>query len=182
LICDDPAAPPMVRSCARLWLVAGLDPVRYRLARDGTKVEALIDPEVGRAWERIADRLDGRPTQTVHVHRTQERSPIEIASAMSALLARHPELARMLPAGVNQAGGGAPQRDAVSGGDAPPIFQPSGESCPGPHGESHMDAYIDPDPDTDTDPVMVPIAAATSPPPRRRVVNTVRSRIDASAF
>ena len=136
----DPSAPPLVAAAARLVWTAGSDARRYSYTRDGQRVLAGLDPEVGRAWDRVADRLDGRPMQSLAVHRTSDRSPAESLAALGALLERHPSLAAALaprlatiapmatartdppvPARTTPA---PPKRDANVGGEPPPMFQP----------------------------------------------------------
>lgn len=64
-------------------------------------------PVAGSDFDRCSDRTDGRPHQSVHVHRTDEQMPaaigVDIATAMGQLLTLDPErllgiLANMEPA------------------------------------------------------------------------------------
>jgi hypothetical protein len=92
-------------------VVAGSDARRYTVGKDGERRLVGLDPECGRAFDRIADRLDGKPVQSVHVHRTSQRTPAESIAALEALMARNPALASML----------APRLAMLAPAAAPPI-------------------------------------------------------------
>jgi hypothetical protein len=154
----DADAPPLLRAAARQLAIAGSDARRWTVAKDGTRTLAGLDPEVGRAFDRLADRIEGKPTQSMTIERREARTPAECAAALSALLAAHPRLADALapriadlariaaphaatdalpiidaaPATASaHAGsdrGGAPQRDAQGGGDAHSLFRANPES------------------------------------------------------
>lgn len=139
-VATDKHAPPLIRAAARQLVIAGSDARRYAVGRDGERRLVGLDPECGRAFDRVADRLDGRPVQSVHVHRTMQRTPAESLAALEALMARNPALATMLaPRLAMLAPAAAPTIDAqplddphpgppnghASGGGGPPsMFQP----------------------------------------------------------
>lgn len=107
----DKQAPPLIRAAARQLVVAGSDARRYTVGKDGERRLVGLDPECGRAFDRIADRLDGRPVQSVHVHRTSQRTPAESLAALEALMSRNPALASML----------APRLAMLAPSAAPPL-------------------------------------------------------------
>lgn len=136
-IARDRSAPPLVVAAARVLYIAGSDARRYTFARDGTRQLAGLDPEVGRAFDRLADRLDGRPVQSVSVHRTTERSPAESLAALGALLERHPSLAHAL----------APRIAALAPGIAGGMTMPPDPHLPATRTPTEQPRTADPAPD-----------------------------------
>lgn len=119
-VATDKQAPPLIRAAARQLVVAGSDARRYTVGKDGERRLVGLDPECGRAFDRIADRLDGKPVQSVHVHRTSQRTPAESIAALEALMARNPALASMLaPRLAMLAPSAAPTLDAQPLADPP---------------------------------------------------------------
>lgn len=123
-IARDPAAPPLVAVCARLLVTARSDPRRWSVGRDGKPRKVHMDPEPARAFERIADRLEGRPLQSVAMSVRRERTPSEIAAELSRILTASPHLRELiaphlatLPALPE--GGAVPPRPGAAAGEQP---------------------------------------------------------------
>ncbi len=106
IFADENAAPALV--IAARWILDGMrDGQRWIVGKDGKLQPAALDPTPSRVRESLADRLEGKPIQSVHVQRTEHRLPAEIgadiASTLAALLTAGPEvlteaLADMAPA------------------------------------------------------------------------------------
>ena len=82
IVADDNAAPAMVIAARRI----------LSAMRDGKLPRGGADPEPGRDFDRIADRIEGKPAQHVVVEQPPIRTPQEIRDAIRALEAAHPEL------------------------------------------------------------------------------------------
>jgi hypothetical protein len=95
-ICEDPAAAPAKVIAARRVLGAMKDEGRFALDRRGKAHPAGTDPELGRDFDRIADRTEGKPIQSVRVEHVQDRPIAEIIADIQKLLAADPELAALL--------------------------------------------------------------------------------------
>ncbi len=61
--------------------------------KDGKLPRGGADPEPGRDFDRIADRIEGKPTITIRQEEPQ-RPPAEIMAQIRAFEAEHPELLR----------------------------------------------------------------------------------------
>lgn len=189
----DADAPPLLRAAARLLAIAGSDARRWNVARDGTRTLAGLDPEVGRAFDRLADRIEGKPTQSLTVERRTERTPAECAAALAALLAAHPHLADAIaprladlasaaaphaaigalpiidavPVGDSQRAGsdrgGAPQRHAQGGWGTPPLSRQNPESKSPPAPQLESAPRSAPHDDWDTDAGRAAAIASAAP-------------------
>ncbi|MEE9211410.1 MAG: hypothetical protein V3U29_02030 [Phycisphaeraceae bacterium] len=81
IVTDDNAAPAMVIAARRI----------LSAMRDGKLPRGGADPEPGRDFDRIADRIEGKPTITIRQEEPQ-RLPAEIMDEYVALLDQHPDL------------------------------------------------------------------------------------------
>ena len=84
IVADDDAAPAMVIAARRI----------LSAMRDGKLPRGGADPEPGRDFDRIADRIDGKPAQHIMVEAPPQRTPDEILAEIRAFEAEHPELLR----------------------------------------------------------------------------------------
>lgn len=135
----DPVAPPLLRAAARQLAIAGSDARRWTVAKDGTRTLAGLDPEVGRAFDRLADRIEGKPTQSMTIERREARTPAECAAALSSLLAAHPHLADAIaPRLAALASAAAPHAatDALPIVDALPVPRADSQHAGGDRGEA----------------------------------------------
>ncbi len=82
IVADDDAAPAMVIAARRI----------LSAMRDGKLPRGGADPEPGRDFDRIADRIEGKPTQRIIAEAPPCRTPEEILAAIRELEAAHPEL------------------------------------------------------------------------------------------
>lgn len=113
-ITRDKSAAPATVIAARQILLAMEDGRRYVVDRKGRRHFAGVEPECGRAFERILDRTVGKPAATLTVHRDESRSPEQIRESIAAMLAASPALASMLAAFMaGGGGGGMPAAESV---------------------------------------------------------------------
>ncbi len=84
IVADDDAAPAMVIAARRI----------LSAMRDGKLPRGGADPEPGRDFDRIADRIEGKPTQHIIAEAPPCRTPDEIMAEIRALEEAHPELLR----------------------------------------------------------------------------------------
>ena len=84
IVADDDAAPAMVIASRRI----------LSAMRDGKLPRGGADPEPGRDFDRIADRIEGKPAQHIMVEAPPQRTPAEILAAIREIEAAHPELPR----------------------------------------------------------------------------------------
>ncbi len=91
-ICQDPEQSPATLIAARRVLSACRDPRRYVKDKHGNVFAAGSDSEPGRDFDRIVDRLEGKPTVTVEHKGSAERTAEQVRSELAGLVARHPEL------------------------------------------------------------------------------------------
>jgi hypothetical protein len=95
-ICEDPDASPAKVIAAQRVLGAMKDGRRFATDRRGKVYPAGTDPEPGRDFDRICDRTEGKPVQSVRVERVPDRPSAEILAEIRALLRSDPELARIV--------------------------------------------------------------------------------------
>ena len=79
---DENAAPAKVIAARRV----------LSAMRDGKLPRGGADPEPGRDFDRIADRIEGKPTQHIIAEQPPQRTPEEIMASIRAFEAEHPEL------------------------------------------------------------------------------------------
>lgn len=91
---DGTNGPTYVMACRRI-LIACQDPAKWVIDEDGTARYAGSDSEPGRAFEQIADRLEGKPTATVHI-KHDDVSPEDLRRELLAHVANRPGLLRLL--------------------------------------------------------------------------------------
>ncbi len=84
IVADDNAAPAKVIAARRI----------LSAMKDGKLPRGGADPEPGRDFDRIADRIEGKPAQHIMVEAPPQRTPEEILEEIRALEAAHPELLR----------------------------------------------------------------------------------------
>jgi hypothetical protein len=94
-ICNDPNEGLAKKIAAHRLLGAAKDGDRFAVDRRGKVYPAGTDPEPGRDFDRICDRTEGKPIQSVRVERVEDRDPEVILAEIRALL-RDPELARLV--------------------------------------------------------------------------------------
>ncbi len=82
IVADDNAAPAKVIAARRI----------LSAMKDGKLPRGGADPEPGRDFDRIADRIEGKPTQHIIAEAPPCRTPDEILAEIRALEAAHPEL------------------------------------------------------------------------------------------
>ncbi len=82
IVTVDDAAPAMVIAARRI----------LSAMRDGKLPRGGADPEPGRDFDRIADRIEGKPTQHIIAEQPPQRTPEEIMASIRAFEAEHPEL------------------------------------------------------------------------------------------
>ncbi len=81
IVADDNAAPAKVIAARRI----------LSAMKDGKLPRGGADPEPGRDFDRIADRIEGKPTITIRQEKPQ-RPPDEILDEYVGLLDQHPDL------------------------------------------------------------------------------------------
>ena len=90
IVGDEKEAPGRVIA-ARWVLTCMADGRRWVVDRDGKLKPAALDPEPGRAIERLTDRLEGKPTQTLRVEQPTA-DPTELLAELREILAADPAL------------------------------------------------------------------------------------------
>ncbi|HBF52395.1 MAG TPA: hypothetical protein DDW72_00550 [Afipia sp.] len=91
-IVRNPKAPPSKMLAARRILSACRDPTRYVKDKHGNVFPAGSDPEPGRDFDRIVDRLEGKPTVRIEHEDGPRRSENEVRTELLKLVTKHPEL------------------------------------------------------------------------------------------
>lgn len=91
-IVTDPRESPAKILAARRILSASRDNQRYIKDKHGNIYPAGSDTEPGRDFERIADRIDGKPTIRVEHDHGVERTPEEIRKQLAVLIEDNPQL------------------------------------------------------------------------------------------
>ena len=91
-IVTDPRESPAKILAARRILSASRDNQRFIKDKHGNVYPAGSDTEPGRDFERIADRIDGKPTIRVEHDHGVERTPEEIKKQLSVLIEDNPQL------------------------------------------------------------------------------------------
>ena len=91
-IVTNPRESPAKILAARRILSASRDNQRFIKDKHGNIYPAGSDTEPGRDFERIADRIDGKPTIRVEHDHGVERTPEEIRKQLAALIEDNPQL------------------------------------------------------------------------------------------
>jgi len=91
-IVSDPNQPPARILAARRVLSACRDGTRYVKDKHGNVFPAGSDPEPGRDFDRIVDRLEGKPTVRIEHEDGPRRTESEVKTELLRLVAKHPEL------------------------------------------------------------------------------------------
>ena len=91
-IVTDPRESPAKILAARRILSASRDNQRFIKDKHGNIYPAGSDTEPGRDFERIADRIDGKPTIRVEHDHGTERTPEEIRKQLAVLIEDNPQL------------------------------------------------------------------------------------------
>jgi hypothetical protein len=95
-IVSDPSEPPSRVLAARRILSACRDGTRYVKDKHGNVFPAGSDPEPGRDFDRICDRLEGKPMVRVEHESGPQRSAQQVQQELLRLVAKHPQLLGML--------------------------------------------------------------------------------------
>ena len=88
----DPRESPAKIVAARRILSAARDNQRFIKDKHGNIYAAGSDTEPGRDFERLADRIDGKPTIRVEHDHGTERTPEEIRKQLAVLIEDNPQL------------------------------------------------------------------------------------------
>lgn len=92
----DETAHPALIAAGRELLTAMSDGKKWILDKGGKAWLAGVDPEIGRAFDRAACRLEGKPVQAVFVTTEHVSRPADLASDAIALIRQDPRLIRPL--------------------------------------------------------------------------------------
>lgn len=84
------------RMAANRILVASRDPMKWVKDKNGKLHSAGIDPEPGKAFDAILDRLVGRPLNKIEKTVEVVERPSEIEQKIAKLLAHHPQVRSLL--------------------------------------------------------------------------------------
>ena len=95
-VATDPEETPAKVLAARQILLAMEDPQRWVLDKDRNAKVGGYDPEPGRAFDRVLDRVEGKSVQRVEKRVTLDRSPAEIKARILSLLESNPGLIDIL--------------------------------------------------------------------------------------
>ena len=95
-IVSDPEQPPSRILAARRILSACRDGTRYVKDKHGNVFPAGSDPEPGRDFDRIADRLEGKPMVRVEHESGPKRTQEQVQAELLRLYHKHPELLSIL--------------------------------------------------------------------------------------
>lgn len=95
-IVSDPEQPPSRILAARRILSACRDGTRYVKDKHGNVFPAGSDPEPGRDFDRIADRLEGKPMVRVEHESGPKRTQEQVQAELLRLCHKHPELLSIL--------------------------------------------------------------------------------------
>lgn len=114
--------PLAIQMAANSLYTAGCSSVRYAVVQEkdpvtGEKVQVRrpvgYDLTPLRAAQEIADRVEGKAVQRVHVKTETIRAPDEVQAELVALLAKHPELAALVGGGLRESEQPVPSSDGV---------------------------------------------------------------------
>ena len=94
-IAIDPDSAPASIIAARRILSACRDPARYVKDKHGNVFMAGSDSEPGRDFDRIVDRLEGKPQVTIEHKGSAERTAEQVRTELLSLVERNPELMSM---------------------------------------------------------------------------------------
>ena len=86
IVADDNAAPAKVIAARRI----------LSAMKDGKLPRGGADPKPGRDFDRIADRIEGKPAQHIMVEAPPQRTLEQIEAEMEAMLLANPELVELL--------------------------------------------------------------------------------------
>lgn len=95
VIVADPQSAPAAVAAARQVLKMMQSGQKYVKDKRGKVYPAGTDPEVGKAFDRVMDRLVGKPVMTHHVHDDRDganRPPAELNDRIMAMLTANPAL------------------------------------------------------------------------------------------
>jgi hypothetical protein len=95
-VVKDPTQPPSRILAARRVLSACRDGRRYVKDKHGNVFEAGSDPEPGRDFDRIVDRMEGKPVARIEHESGPNRSMDQIRSELLRLVDKNPQLVAML--------------------------------------------------------------------------------------
>ena len=84
------------RIAANRILLAGTDPRKYVIDGKGMKHHAGTDPEPGKAFDQIMDRLTGKPLNKIEKKIEVVLRPSEIENKLAILFANHPQVRALL--------------------------------------------------------------------------------------
>ncbi len=88
----------------RLWarevLCAGSPRERWAIDRKGKSYPAGTDPEPGKAFERLLDRLAGKPRQTVKIESEPVRAAVDIRVDIAAMMVADPSMRAVVTAAL----------------------------------------------------------------------------------
>ena len=119
-IVSDPDEPASRVLAARRILSACRDGTRYVKDKHGNVFPAGSDPEPGRDFDRICDRLEGKPMVRVEHESGPQRTQAQVQQELLRLVAKHPQLLGMLAQKVD-----AP-KEIIDGGQEASEGQESG--------------------------------------------------------
>lgn len=119
-IVSDPDEPASRVLAARRILSACRDGTRYVKDKHGNVFPAGSDPEPGRDFDRICDRLEGKPMVRVEHESGPQRTQQQVQQELLRLVAKHPQLLGMLAQKVD-----AP-KEIIDGGQEASEGQGSG--------------------------------------------------------
>lgn len=92
----DANTPPAWKAAAHRVLLVIRDPSKFIKDRRGNVRYAGADPECGKAFAQIMDRLVGKPVQTVHATHQTIKSPEQIHAEIVAMLSKSPAMVRLM--------------------------------------------------------------------------------------
>jgi hypothetical protein len=95
-VVKDPTQPPSRILAAWRVLSACRDGRRYVKDKHGNVFEAGSDPEPGRDFDRIVDRMEGKPVARIEHESGPNRSMDQIRSELLRLVDKNPQLVAML--------------------------------------------------------------------------------------
>jgi len=95
-IVEDPNEAPARILAARRILSACRDGEKWVIDRKGKAHRGGTDSEPGRDFDRIADRLEGKPVASVNVHSTSDEPVGELIDELRGLIESHPVLGLVL--------------------------------------------------------------------------------------
>jgi len=104
LLSEDEVVPAMVRMCALQVVTAATDPRSWRFDEDGNRWLHKVEPAVGAAFDRIADRIQGKAAQTININQREDISPSALEARLVGLLSSNPEVVDLLREHLIRAG------------------------------------------------------------------------------